>query len=282
MGCEKESLAGSGDRSELIGYCVAALARSQLINGMPTREVPVTLSESRPVIRFLACKGRRCPTGHIDPTTLRSVTAWIAACSCCWCHLHHDATGRPLSDILIVTPEALRELYAWCQVDGWVYVGLQGNPVASAIVVDGDFPVTALGQRLRFALAAIPIQFDVAINRIDSTGHTIVARTVDGHPLAGWRYWRVFQRGPGRLVLETGAVDGAACVSWVPSFLVDRWVIGSQLRMWRHYLARVRDELSAPQATTTPNLIGGVWEYDRRYLMTQICGHPPAVSGWCQ
>ena len=53
--------------------------------------------------------------------------------------------------------------------------------------------------------------FSVATERFDPTNHAISAVTLFGHPLCGWRFWRVFSLGSvggtNDLVVETGGVD---------------------------------------------------------------------------
>ena len=52
--------------------------------------------------------------------------------------------------------------------------------------------------------------FSVMTERFDPTAHTISAVTLAGHPLAGWRYWRVYSIGTNDIVVETGAYDQPA------------------------------------------------------------------------
>ena len=47
----------------------------------------------------------------------------------------------------------------------------------------------------------------VMTERFDAANHTISAVTLAGHPLAGWRYWRVYSIGTNDVVIETGAYD---------------------------------------------------------------------------
>jgi RHS repeat-associated protein len=48
--------------------------------------------------------------------------------------------------------------------------------------------------------------FDVKVTKFDSANRTFVARTLAGHPLAGWRLWRVREAGANDLIVETFAV----------------------------------------------------------------------------
>jgi hypothetical protein len=43
--------------------------------------------------------------------------------------------------------------------------------------------------------------------RVDTTNNVISVVTLQGHPLAGWRYWRVYSIGTNDLVVETGTTN---------------------------------------------------------------------------
>jgi hypothetical protein len=82
--------------------------------------------------------------------------------------------------------------------------------------------ITGTGQNLQFTLESIfaskPLvwlglgqgPFSVQTERFDTTANAISAVTLQGHPLAGWRYWRVYSVGTNDLVIETGAADVSA------------------------------------------------------------------------
>lgn len=48
--------------------------------------------------------------------------------------------------------------------------------------------------------------------------------TLVGHPLAGWRYWRVFSIGVDDVVIETGAVDTSASILLNPAKSFENFV----------------------------------------------------------
>ena len=52
--------------------------------------------------------------------------------------------------------------------------------------------------------------FAVRINRFSPTDRVIVARTLSGHPLAGWRYWGVKELPGGDVLIETFSVEHPA------------------------------------------------------------------------
>jgi hypothetical protein len=73
--------------------------------------------------------------------------------------------------------------------------------------------ITESGQLLTFTLVGVATllqgPFSVGIERFDPVNHVISAVTLRGHPLAGWRYFRVYSIAPNDVVVETGAVDTA-------------------------------------------------------------------------
>jgi hypothetical protein len=62
-----------------------------------------------------------------------------------------------------------------------------------------------------------------------------------------------------------------------------------QLSIWEEELRYILTTLSQSnyggQEGVTPeyNIVQGKWDFvPKKYLMTQICGHPPAANGFCQ
>ena len=78
-------------------------------------------------------------------------------------------------------------------------------------LVSGDVNVLARGAVLTITLSSPASYgqgpFAVETERVDAPAHTISAVTLQGHPLAGWRYWRLYAIGTYDLVIETGAYD---------------------------------------------------------------------------
>lgn len=106
--------------------------------------------------------------------------------------------------------------------------------------------ITASGQTVQFTMQgwvgskpAVQIgagqgPFKVQIERYDPVANTMSAVTLQGHPIAGWRYWRVYSIGVNEVVVETGAVD-----TWGPGLknYVGYWVSRyKQMEFWREYL----------------------------------------------
>jgi hypothetical protein len=162
--------------------------------------------------------------------------------------------------------------------------GLIGNTIVSA-TVEGD-AISGVGQHVTFTLLGLPglVQppFSVESLRFDSANRVLSVKTILGHPLFGWRYWRVAQLSPGKIRVETGAVDKPA-----PALaLLYWWSRHDQLRTWQEYLERVRVDLSAQQDFSRPNaagLVKGVWGYDKFEIIRNVCGTEPVIGTWvCQ
>jgi hypothetical protein len=162
-------------------------------------------------------------------------------------------------------------------------------------------PVTATDQIITFQLVPwenylsclepllpCPLQepFSVQTERFDTTAHTISAVTLPGHPLAGWRYWRVFSIGTNDLVVETAALDtyaGSAVkhpLNWA-GYYVDYLISGTQLKTWeddlRYILKAVQsnDDSKAVQGTIPRwNIVKGVWNPsspDESDILNTVC-----------
>lgn len=181
------------------------------------------------------------------------------------------------------------------------FSGVDAGTQADVVVPTGG--VSAVGQRVTFTLnvplAGLQGPFSVEIVRFDSVNRTIAAKTImdgvamdplKGHPLEGWRYWRVSQVTQGEVMVETGAVDRPARVpnvSMLNSFL--NWVNfnlfnQSQRVIWQEYLTHIVDELNA--FTVAPfHLRNGVWNdpvFNWGYVMTHVCGYQVPSNGFCR
>jgi hypothetical protein len=171
--------------------------------------------------------------------------------------------------------------------------------------------VTGLNQFLRFTLDP-PIgwaqgPFEVETVRFDPASRAIAVQTVNlpgnlyhGHPLMGWRYWKVFQSGPGIVTVETGALsrpalefDGlAGSIRWL-GFGIDKIATNQELTMWKKMIEDVNTGLNEPprpgsvlkSPQSYPGLIGGKWDWmDKRYILYNLCGDAPpfSVPGLCK
>jgi hypothetical protein len=134
--------------------------------------------------------------------------------------------------------------------------------------------ITSTGQNLTFTLTGIanfkPLvwvglgqgPFSVQTERFDTSADTISAVTLQGHPIAGWRYWRVYAVGTNDLVIETGAAD----MSPVPGVLhpVDylgyRLVTTKPIKIWQEYLQFILKDLRNVDPNATE---GSVPAYNR-------------------
>jgi len=123
------------------------------------------------------------------------------------------------------------------------FTGVNDGDVAT---VSGG-PVTGEGQKLTFTLhggvSLVRAPFSVRTKRYDTQGHAIAVVTLQGHPLRGYRFWKVFSPDnvPGHYVLQTGALDqpGPGFAddfgSWVDQLA---YLVGEskQLGIWQEYL----------------------------------------------
>ena len=155
--------------------------------------------------------------------------------------------------------------------------------------------ISAVGNELTFMMQDPNIApwrppFKVKVVRYDAAAYTIAVETLPGHPLVGWRYFRVFQHTPGKLVLETGAMDDAApgFVNLV-GFYAARYGTGGMTEVWRQHfenvLANMATSISGASRGTDPpydlSLTAGKWDWNKQYIMTHVCGAVPAPAGLC-
>ena len=156
----------------------------------------------------------------------------------------------------------------------------------------GPINVTGVNQKLTIKLRGLSghLQdpFSVLTERFDPTNHVISAVTLKGHPLAGWRYWRVYSIGTNDVVIETGAYDqpGPGLKNFAGFYIAQ----GTVSRGWLHYLRFIQNQIQAQQAGnllgapggipirgngTDPNiLLNGYWDYwgdFTNYLLNNIC-----------
>jgi hypothetical protein len=137
--------------------------------------------------------------------------------------------------------------------------------------------------------------FSVLTERFDPVNHVISAVTLKGHPLAGWRYWRVYSIGTNDLVIETGAYDqpaaGSGLARWVrKNFWGYYFGLGTVSKGWQHYLEFIENDLHASRGSSLNNTLGGIplknypfrtlnltnsyWDYDKdftSYILNNVC-----------
>lgn len=150
--------------------------------------------------------------------------------------------------------------------------------------------VTAPNQVLTITLRRIPgvLQdpFSVMTERVDTVNHVISVVTLQGHPLAGWRYWTVYSVGANEVIIETGAYDGPGpgLKNFVGYFLAQ----GTVSRGWRElleYLQKQPDLNAVPMGLPVFNLAGrgpvsigvlrqGLWDNNgiyTNYILNNVC-----------
>jgi hypothetical protein len=137
-------------------------------------------------------------------------------------------------------------------------------------------PVGGIGQKLTFTLKGfnglLQSPFSVKVKRYSGAARVFSAVTLQGHPLAGWRYWRAVQLGggTGHLLVESGAIDTPG-----PGLknLIGFWYTQSdQLRIWQEELEYILRDSGARQVPDYGSaLTAGVWGYDKSYIQNNIC-----------
>jgi hypothetical protein len=135
------------------------------------------------------------------------------------------------------------------------------NDVMTFSSPDGQpINVTGPGQKIIISLngklGALQAPFAVITERVDPVNHVISVVTAKGHPLSGWRYWRVYSVGPNDLVVETGAYDqpGPGVKNYVGYYLA----IGSVLKGWEHFLEHIANRLGATQGSSLHSFGGHI------------------------
>jgi hypothetical protein len=102
--------------------------------------------------------------------------------------------------------------------------------------------------------------FFVVTERVDLQNLVLSVVTLQGHPLAGWRYWRVYSigttpDGKNDVVVETGAYDepGPGPLNYAGYYKAR----GDIAAGWAQYLRYVQTALNAAQGSNLHNTLGG-------------------------
>jgi len=148
--------------------------------------------------------------------------------------------------------------------------------------------ITAPNQKIDIALEGVARfgqgPFSVLVERVDPINHVIAVVTLKGHPLAGWRYWRVYSISTNDVVIETGAYDqpGPGPKNYVGYFIATSKVSTG----WKHFLQFIQNDLHASQGSqlnhlggqprTIPQseLLEGFWDIDGEYtgyILNNVC-----------
>jgi RHS repeat-associated protein len=138
-------------------------------------------------------------------------------------------------------------------------VDINGNPTGS---------VSQVGDVLKFSFKdltrLVQPSFSVVVKRFSPEDHTISVVTLQGHPLAGYRYFRVFELDrPDHVIVETGAVDRAAM--GLKNELGFHFGAGTQLKNWEQYLQFIAVDSKA--TVGSGGAPAGYWGADRDYIM---------------
>ncbi|MGH9691151.1 MAG: hypothetical protein ACRD4C_08770 [Candidatus Acidiferrales bacterium] len=150
------------------------------------------------------------------------------------------------------------------------FLGAQPQSKNDVAQVPQNTNITASGQTLSFTLLGLPGRalqltsgkgsFSVQVERFDTSADTISVVTLQGHPLAGWRYWSVYSIGTNDVVAETGAVDTNAPgpLNWAGYWVFH--LLGTQTKMWREYLRYIQSQIGAAQGSNPAyNFVNGEW-----------------------
>jgi hypothetical protein len=180
-------------------------------------------------------------------------------------------------------------------------VNVQINTQADEATVTSSLPVTAAGQIITFDLLAPiavatanvcapamsdglctpPYPFSVVVKGFSPSAQIISVVTLQGHPLRGRRYWRVFSVGTNDIVVETGAVDtpGPGPQNYIGYYLTK----SDQIKVWQEDLQYILRDLSnqglaVKGSNSTFNLVNGEWNDARKpYIWNYLC----FSSAWC-
>lgn len=145
--------------------------------------------------------------------------------------------------------------------------------------------MTGSGQVVLIKLKGFPFTgFAILTERFDTANNTVSVVTLTGHPLAGWRYWRVYSIGTNDIVIETGAYDqpapgpailgdfgSAVSVLNYAGYYITQ---GSVKKIWQEYLQYIKKDLNAQQGTNLQNSLGGI------SLRTFPPGNGPLLVGY--
>ena len=153
--------------------------------------------------------------------------------------------------------------------------------------------VTTSGQVIKITLRGkinplLQAPFFVMTERVDTSNHVISVITLKGHPLAGWRYWRVYSIGTNDVVIETGAYDepGPGLKNFAGYYIAQ----GDILKGWKEFIQYIQSQLQAPLGSNLNNTLGGTkiqtfpwetinltegyWDYGGQftnYILNNVC-----------
>jgi hypothetical protein len=103
-----------------------------------------------------------------------------------------------------------------------------------------------------------------------------------GHPLAGWRYWRVYSIGTNDIVSETGAYDRPGPA--FPNYLGYYFAKAKVLKAWYQYMKFIQNDLQVPQGTNLQGTIGGMqiptYPYDHNSLLNGYWDSPGQYTNY--
>ena len=148
------------------------------------------------------------------------------------------------------------------------------------VVVNGSSlaSVTGMGDILTFSFPGAISNFgqppfSVEVKRFNPSLHTVSVVTLRGHPIAGYRYWRVREIDrPDHLMVETGAVDEPGPTP--SNSLMFHLMKGVQLEIWQNNLEYIAKDMGA--AIGPRSIVEGTWQWSQPYVLRAwAAGGPP-------
>ena len=148
----------------------------------------------------------------------------------------------------------------------------------------GNIPVALANVCAPFIFDGIctpPYPFSVKVKGLDTTSQILSVVTLQGHPLRGRRYWRVFSIRTNDVVVETGAIDtsGPGPQNYIGYFLAK----ADQIKVWQEDLQYILAQLKKNDGTQqganpTVNVVKGEWnDALKQYVWNFVC----ESVNWC-
>lgn len=180
-----------------------------------------------------------------------------------------------------LSPQQVFDLYLRTFVNKLI-----NNPIASVVSTNN---VDGIGDDVRFEMRGwkgyLQDRFTVRVKRYEPNmaepeKYLFSIVTMSDHPLAGWRYWRVYRSSPSTVVIETGAVDKPFTLG---AKIGNVFLKDDQIKMWKEFMNSIKQLIPADR-TTNPefgdDVLNGKWGVRYEENLVEICG--PGPGGFCR
>jgi hypothetical protein len=165
------------------------------------------------------------------------------------------------------------------------------NPSKTPMVLKINVTTTnlVLTVNLRGFAGVLQDPFSTISERADAVNDVVSVATLQAHPLAGWRYWRVYSVAPNDVVIETGAYDdpGPGLKNFL-GYFIGQATISRAWREYMDYLLSRPDLAAVPMGYPVFNLAGqgpvsisklrdGFWDKAGAYtdyILGNVCQAP--------